>query len=76
MSVCITRHAVAMELSDSVIFGVTFETTVLTLGRTSLAVVDNNNINMNVSNVNAASAVQCTVQNNTAVCTLLGDVQV
>lgn len=49
MSVCITRHAVAMELSDSTIFGVTAKSTELTLGRTSLAVVDKNI--MNVSNV-------------------------
>lgn len=49
MSVCITRHAVAMELSDLIIFGVTTESTELTVGRTSLAVVDKNI--MNVSNV-------------------------
>ncbi len=42
MSVFITRHAVAMVLSDSTILCVTADRTALTLGRISLAVVDKN----------------------------------
>ncbi len=42
MSVCITRHAVAIVLSELTMFGFTANRTALTMGRICLAVVDKN----------------------------------